>query len=67
VLGKMPQSAIHGKSIRKNQQGYQPGYYLRPVKFRYFRGVGSYAKTNSPNAAGTWKLGAGVRVALQAE
>ena len=66
-MAEIPVSIIHGESIRKKKEGCQPGSFalLRPM--RYFLGRSDDRKTNSPNASGTWKLGAGVRVGCQAE
>jgi len=66
-MEKLPRSSIHGESIRKNQESCHYRFFAVLRQIRYLCGEGDGAKTNSPNASGTWKFGTAVRVGLQAE
>jgi hypothetical protein len=66
-IPKMAYTSFHRESIRKKNEGCQSRSSEPDQQVCYFRGSGDGAKTNSPNASGTWKLGAGVPVGCQAE
>src|SRR5713101_8946960 len=60
-------SFFHSGSIRGKRPCCQSRFLLLMREDAHFCGEEGAAKTRWPNASGTWKFGAGVRVGRQAE